>query len=100
MVRSSLTVVAIASLQARGGLDRLEDLHIAGAAAEVSLEGVGDLLARRAGVLVQEGARRHDEAGRAVSALDRAALGEGALQRVQFLAVGQPFNGSDLPLGH
>ena len=76
--------------------DGLEDLLIAGAAAQVSGERLADLVARRVGVLVEQRLRRDQEARRAVAALRGAEVGEGLLQRMQAAVGHQAFDGLDL----
>ncbi len=55
--------------QAGGMLHRLDDLHVAGAAADVAAERRPDLVLARARIAAQEAGGRHDEARRAVAAL-------------------------------
>src|SRR6187399_3251296 len=55
---------------ARRLLDRLHDVHIAGAAAEVAADSRPDLLLVRLRVLLQEPRRLHDHARRAEAALE------------------------------
>ena len=57
---------------------------------------VDDLFPRRRRVLVEEGLRRHHEAGRAEAALEREALDEGPLDRVQLVVATEPLHGHDL----
>src|ERR1017187_8366578 len=67
----------------RGLLDRVDDLLVARAAAEVAVDRLADLVPRRPRILEQERMRHEDHPGRAEAALDRAALHERPLQRVQ-----------------
>src|SRR3989441_424748 len=64
-------------------LDRLVDLDVAGAAAEVAGQRLLDLVARRRGVPREQRLGGEQERRRAVAALRRAQLGERFLQRVQ-----------------
>src|SRR5262249_57776206 len=64
---------------ARCDLDRVDDLGIGGAAAEIAREVVPDLLLVRVGMGVEQLRRHQHEAGRAVSALEGAGLDEGFL---------------------
>src|SRR5262245_64086596 len=83
------SVVAISPpLALRDGRDGLHDVVVTGAAAEVALEAVADVLLGRPRVLVQEADRRHDHPGRAEAALEPVILLEGRLHRVH-LAVGR-----------
>ena len=69
--------------------DGLLDVGVAGAAAEVAADHVVDLLLgelRRGVARLQAGGDRHQEARRAEPALQRVALAEGLLHRVQHLA--------------
>src|SRR5579864_256547 len=68
--------------------DRVEDLGVPGAAAEVSGEGLTDLVARRFRVAFEQRLRGQQDARRAVAALCRAQLGEGLLEGVQLGPVG------------
>src|SRR5256885_14408974 len=69
--------------QAGGDLHGLVDLGVAGAAAKVPGERFLDLLPRRPRALVEERARREHHARLAEPALERAAIGEGALQGIE-----------------
>ena len=53
-------------------LDRVDDLHVPRAAAEVAEQRVRDLVAGRVGVLLEQRLRLQHDAGRAVAALRRA----------------------------
>ena len=66
-----------------------DDVVVAGAAAEVALEPVADLLLGRVRVLLQQRDRRHDEARRAEAALQRVLLVERLLHRVQLAVRGE-----------
>src|SRR3990172_1275274 len=72
----------------RGVEDGLHDVLVAGAAAQVALEGRANLLLGRVGVLPQVGVRGHDHARRAIPALQAVVAMEGLLQRVH-LPVGR-----------
>src|SRR5215218_2442716 len=63
-------------------LDRLDDVLIAGAAAEVALDALADLFLGRGRVVLQQVHGRHDHAGRAEPALEPVLLPEAALDRV------------------
>src|SRR2546428_4422686 len=83
----SLAVAIIAPLLGRhllgGVLDGLDDIVVAGAAAEVALEPVPDLALRRARVALDELSGRHDHARRAEAALQSVLLPEAVLDRVE-----------------
>src|SRR5262249_7857542 len=65
--------------------DRLEDLHVAGAAAEIARQRLADLGQRRLRLLLQQRLRRQQESRRAVAALRGAEIGERLLQRMESL---------------
>src|SRR3990172_6015559 len=70
---------------AGGGHDRLDDLVVAGAAAEIAHEPLLDLLLGGLWVLVEEGLGGDDLAGSADAALEAAVVDEGALHGVEAL---------------
>src|SRR5437867_10202313 len=80
----------------RPGLDRglncLEDLDVARAATQIPFQGIRDFRPGRMRVLIQECPRRHDEAGRAIAALNRAVLDKRPLHGVEPLVRGQPLD--------
>ena len=72
----------------RRGIERGEhDVLVARAAAEVPRQRLADVRLGRLGVLAQIRVERHEDAGRAESALQRVAGPEGLLQRVQARAI-------------
>src|SRR5215211_1346804 len=86
-------------------VDRVEDLLVAGAAAEVARQGLPYLSIGRVRVAAQQVVRRHDQAWRAEPALHAPRLDERLLHRVQILAFGYPLDSDDiqafgLPGGH
>ena len=68
---------------AGGVLDRLDDVVIARAAAEVAREPLADLALGRVGVALEQVGRGHDHARRAVAALQAVLRVEALLERVQ-----------------
>src|SRR5215471_13488099 len=70
---------------ARRDLDRVDDLGIGGAAAEIAREIVPDLLLVRVGMGVEQLRRHQHEARRAVSALEGAGLDEGFLHGIEIV---------------
>src|ERR1700736_6561572 len=76
----------------RRGLDRLDNIVVAGATAEVALEPQSDLLLGRVGVALEQLLGRHDHARGAEAALEAMLIPEGLLQRVQGRALGQSFD--------
>ena len=61
--------------------DRLDDLHVASAAADVAAERGGDFASLGDGFAAQEAGRRHDEPLRAVAALRTELVMKAALDR-------------------
>ncbi len=81
----------------RGGgeLDRVDHLHVAGAAAEVAEQRVRDLVPRRLRMLVQQRLGLHHDAGRAEAALRRP-CGHEALAPAPTLLLGEALVGDDV----
>src|SRR6266705_4944737 len=75
--------------------DRLENLLVSGAAAQVSRDRLPDSFPRGILLLFEEGLRGHQDARRAVAALRVAEVGERRLQRVQRRTRAQPLHGLD-----
>src|SRR5687768_6205770 len=75
--------------------DRFENLLVAGAAAQVSRDGLLDPLPGRILLMLEQRLRGHQDAGGAVAALRGAEVGKGGLQRVQLGAAGQAFHRVD-----
>src|SRR5262249_15725680 len=73
---------------ARRDLDRVDDLGIGGAAAEITREVVPNLLLVRIGMRLQQLRRHQHEARRAVRALEGAGLDEGFLHGIEIELVG------------
>ena len=79
-----------------GGLNALDDLVVAGAAAQVAHHPVLDLLGGGVWDFLEQSRRGDDLAGRADAALEAAVADERVLQRGQVLLVGrQTFDGGD-----
>src|ERR1700684_2330025 len=87
----------LCDLHAAGGIEyRLDDVMIAGAAADIALE----LLAQRHLIEVRSMAfddvdRGHDHAGSTVTALQSVIVTEGGLHRMQFVALCDALDGGD-----
>src|SRR5262245_26064251 len=80
----------------RGGvLDRLDDVHIAGATADVSAQCFADVRIGMMPVAPQQPGRLHDEARRAIAALRAELLVEAALHRGKTAVAGERFDGVD-----
>ena len=88
--RRSAAVIDVA-----GQFDRVENLLVAGAAADVAAEALLDLLAVRERIGAQRGGGGHDHAGDAVAALAGARLVERLLQHGQLARFAQAFHGLD-----
>src|SRR5438552_2749691 len=73
---------------------------LACAPADVSLEPCQELLARGARISSEQGFCRHDQPGRAIAALHRAAFDELLLNYVRLVASRDPFDRQDLPILH
>src|SRR6266516_3282895 len=82
--------------RAGGQPDGVEDLRVAGAAAEVAGQCLADLVVARARIARQQIRGRDDQARSAEAALDRAGLGEGLLDGVQPAVLAQTFDGHQL----
>src|SRR6266850_2552443 len=80
-----------------GGLDGLKNLEISGAPAQDAGERRANLIASGVRMLVQQGFRGDQNRGRAVSALRRAEIGEGILERMQSSFQAEAFDGQDIP---
>src|SRR5437667_2960350 len=74
--------------------DRVENVRVARAAAQVSAQPFGDFVARRLRVLREQMDRRHDHAWRAEAALQAVAVPESLLHRMQ-MAVRDAFDRRD-----
>src|ERR671913_322423 len=78
----------------------LDDVLVAGAAAQVAFEVLPDLLLRGVRVLLEEAYGGHDHARRAVAALQPVRLVKGPLHRVPLAVLGDPLHRRDLvPVG-
>src|SRR2546421_123199 len=86
------------NLHASGRIEhRLDDVVVAGAAADVAFELVPDgRLVKLAAVAVHNIDRRHDHARGTVTALQAMIVAERRLHRVQFVAFCDAFDGSDV----
>src|SRR5215210_4934587 len=97
---SGASVTTYPLLRRRGLLDGLDDVLVAGAAAQVALEALPDLLLGGVRVLLQEADGSHDHAWRAIAALEAVCLVEGLLHRVPVSVLGDPLYSRDLaPVG-
>src|SRR5437667_2130517 len=95
-VSASATTVALACI----GLDRVDDLRVAGAAAEVAFERVPDLFTLRSRIALEEDQRGQQHPRRAEAALHRAVAHERVLQRVEPPVALEPAYGDDRSATH
>ena len=79
-----------------GELHGFDDLLVAGAAAQVTAQGVFDLRDRGLRVLVQQRLGGHDHAGGAEPALDRAGQNEGLLDEMRVVGGSQALHRDDV----
>ena len=93
--RSGALVVIAGLLSVAGGPDRLEDVLVARAAADVALDGVENLVIGGMGIVLEQRGRTHQHPGCAVAALERVVGDEGALQHREPVVVGEPLDGPD-----
>src|SRR6267143_5121291 len=80
-----------------GGLDGLKNLEISGAPAQDAGKRRANLIASCVRMPIQQRFRGDQNRGRAVSALRRAEIGEGVLQRMQSSFQTEAFDGQDIP---
>src|SRR5215831_12827995 len=78
-----------------GVLHRLDDVHIAGAAAQVARDRLADLLLARVLVAREERAGGHEHSRRAEAALQTVLLGETLLHRVELASLLQSLDRGD-----
>ena len=94
---ADLAPVSVALMtHSRGSGDRLDDVVVARAAAEVALEAVPDRFSARRLAIVDQRDGRHHHARRAVSALERVVIVERLLHRVQLPVRGEALDRRDL----
>ena len=72
--------------------NRVDDVHVAGASAQVADQRVADLLVGRVRMLLDEFGHVHQDARRTVAALQGVMLVERLLQRAQLAVLGQPLD--------
>src|SRR5262245_15720135 len=76
---------------------RLDDILVAGAAAQIRGEHVEKVFVTDIGISLQNADRQHQESGCTETALQRVMVHEGLLHRMQSVAVSQAFDGPDFP---
>src|SRR4029078_20650 len=79
-----------------GLLDRLDDVHVAGAATEVAADALPDLGFVGLRVLAEQPCRLHDHPRRAEAALQAVLIPERLLERVERRLAGHPLDGLEL----
>ena len=77
-------------------IECLDDVDVAGAAAEVAGDGVANLVVGGLGLLLEESVAGHQHAGRAEAALQPVLLKEALLQRMELAVLFEAFDGHDL----
>src|SRR5680860_339840 len=80
----------------RGDLNRLYNLRVPRAPAQVSSDRMMDLCSRRVRNILEEGFGREDHSRSAVAALDGTAVDERLLEGIESVVGSQPFDGDDL----
>src|SRR2546427_11631526 len=83
---------------ARRVVDRLHDVHVTGAAAEIPRDRLADLQLRRLLVLLEQGDGGHHHSGSAEAALQPVLLVEAFLDRMELPVLLEPLDGRDRPL--
>src|SRR6185369_1898096 len=78
-------------------LDGLDDIHVSGAAAEVSGDRVADLVLARARMILEVRVARHEHARRAITALEPVLLHEALLHRMELAVLLETLDGQDRP---
>src|SRR6266542_5257172 len=73
-----------------GQLHRVENLRVAGTAAEIAGQGDAHLVAARGGIVLEESLGSEENAWGAIAALGGAELREGLLKRMEPASVGHP----------
>src|SRR5260370_16178064 len=91
--KSSRSCSASSRLHAGGALHRANHAQVAAAAAEISVEGLLDLIVAGMWIFIEEHFRGHDHAVHAVTALRGLLFDEGRLERVRMLERAQAFEG-------
>ena len=76
-------------------MHRLDNVLVASAAAQVSLQPPADLFLARVRIALQNLGCGHDHGGRALAALQAVMLPERLLHRMQLAGLCQPFNSGD-----
>src|SRR5215831_5814421 len=84
-----------AGVELGGVFHRLDDFHVAGAAADVAAECRANVILARMRIAAQQPRRRHDESGRAVAALGAELFMEPALHRRKAAVLAERFDGVD-----
>jgi hypothetical protein len=84
-----------ARLAGNAAEDRADNPAVGAAPAQVAVQGLPDVFARRGGVLLQQVHRGHHHARGAVAALSGLLVEEGLLDRMQAAAGRQPLDGRD-----
>src|ERR1051326_1539812 len=80
----------------RCGLDGIDDVLIAGAAADIAFDAVADLVVSRIGIALDDLFGGHDHARSAEAALGGVLVPEGILHGIEAAVFGESFDGEDI----
>ena len=94
--RVAVSVTSMLTAGLGGGEHRLDDVVVAGAAAQVALQADAHLGLGGVGLLGEQAGRRHDHPRRAVAALQPVVLHERLLHRVQLAVGGEALDREDV----
>lgn len=91
----AITCIDALTLHRRGHLDRIDDLLVAGATAEIAIDRRLDLVTGGIDIGLEEGGADDEESRRAEAALAAAGLGKALLNRMQMMAIRQTLDRGD-----
>lgn len=95
----AVTCIDALTLHRRGHLDRIDDLLVAGATAQIAVDRRLDLVTGGVDIGLEEGGADDEESWRAEAALAAAGLGEALLNRMQMMAIRQTLGCSETEFG-
>lgn len=91
----AVTCIDALTLHRRGHLDRIDNLLVAGATAQIAVDRRLDLVTGGVDIGLEEGGADDEESRRAESALAASGLGEALLNRMQMMAIRQTLDRGD-----
>jgi hypothetical protein len=91
----AVTCIDALTLHRRGHLDRIDNLLVAGATAEIAINRRLNLVTGGIDIGFEESGADDEESRRAEAALATAGLGEALLNRMQMMAIGQTLDRGD-----